>query len=83
MDIPNRSDILGRRRDKNTKHVEALAERCVSALESRYDERSPVWVDIKGFNSFIVDEVMRSFKAKGWKVRISSDQRDGNALVFE
>jgi hypothetical protein len=83
VDIPNRSDILERRRIKNAKHVEALTERCASALESRYDGRSPVWVDIDGFNNFIVEEVMKQFQKKGWTVRTQHDQRDGSTLVFE
>ena len=53
------------------------------ALQREFGNRPEVWINIQpAWTPRIVEELIRRYRAAGWKVRKECDQRDGNALVF-
>jgi hypothetical protein len=65
--------------------VNALTEKCNKALKERFGEDSDsVWVSPgSDANARVRKVVMDAFRAAGWDVQASDDQRDGTLLVFK
>jgi hypothetical protein len=40
-------------------------------------------ISVQGWSSELIGEISRRFRVAGWRVRFTSDQRDGNFLEFE
>ena len=73
-----------------TKTVGKLTQREANeykAMESKIDEAlrthdGRTFVDCGGLSNRVREWLMRDYRASGWTVDYSSDQRDGSSLVF-
>ena len=67
-------------------NIDAYIQRINNYLStpwSSYEQMSGRWFDTNIFHTTAdIESVMSVFRAAGWRVELSSCQRDGSALVF-
>lgn len=74
---------LGNKRQVEAQKVAELEKKIDEMLVARFDGRSSCTMDTKGYDAFVITEVIKRFSSAGWIVNYVGDQCDGDYLEFK